>query len=579
MLNKIFKNKDKLFILLIIIIGFILYANIFNNQFFWDDHHLITSNLYVKNFSIDKIFTTNVVAGAGRQSNFYRPMVLLSFALDYKLWGLNPIGFHLTNLLIHILSAILIYLIFSLLQPKKIVSFLTSFLFLIHPLQVESVTYISGRTELPVVLFCLFSLYLFIKIYRNPAKGRFYYAISLISFIFALLSKEIALVFPFLLPIVYFVFIKRKFTRANIKDITLKILPFLFIVVIYLILRFVIFEFQEAVGNSLIGLNIFSRFLVFSKVLLEYWKIILIPTNLHIRLVVTMPLTSWDPGVIFSLLILGVIVYFSVLSLRKKRFLFFGFSWFFIGLIPVSNVLIPINSLLGERWLRLPSIGLFFLAAVAIDNILLKLHQHKSFKKVFIFLLLIYFAALSIITIKTNALWKDAITHYTYLLKYYPDRALIRNNLGVAYNETGDYEQAEKIFKEAISLDSSFSLAHRNLAEIYKKTDREELAIESYRTVIEISPKNIASYTGLMDIYMENKEYQKARELAESYLDFSDSKDAKIDTLLLLAQIAFKQNDLEATFSYLDEAIAINIRHKGLQKFIINLNDLLKPTP
>ena len=576
MLTKIFKNKDKLFILLIIVIGFILYANTFNNQFFLDDESLIARNIYVKNFNIDKIFTTNVVAGAGMQSMFYRPIVLLSFALDYKLWGLNPVGFHLTNILIHILSAILIYLIFSLLQPKKIVSFLTGFLFLIHPLQVESVTYISGRTELPVVLFCLFSLYLFIKIYRNPAKSRFYYVISLISFIFALLSKEIALVFPFLLPIVYFVFIKRKFTKANIKDITLKVLPFLSLMAVYLILRFVVFGFKEVAGNSLIDLNIFSRFLVFSKVLFEYWKIIFIPANLHVRLVWDMPLMSWDPKVIFSLLILGAIACFSILSLQKKRFLFFGFSWFFICLIPVSNVLLAINSLLAERWLRLPSIGLFFLAAVVINSILLKLHQHKFFKKVFIFLLLIYFITLSIITIKTNTLWKDSITHYTYLLNYYPDGTIIQNNLGMVYNEKGDYEQAEKILKEVINVEPSFPLAYRNLAYTYTKTGREELAIENYRTAIKLNPKNILAYGSLVDIYTKNEEYKKAREIAKGYFYHSDSKNKKINALLLLARIAFKENDVEDTFLYLDAALAIDSRNERVQEAIVSLNDLLK---
>ena len=94
----VFMSTKKL-VLILIGATFLAYFSSFSNPFIWDDEQFITSNAYVRNFDIGKIFTTNTVAGAGVQSNYYRPLTTLSFAVDTAIWGSNPFGFHLTNLL------------------------------------------------------------------------------------------------------------------------------------------------------------------------------------------------------------------------------------------------------------------------------------------------------------------------------------------------------------------------------------------------------------------------------------------------------------------------------------------------
>lgn len=108
MLNK----QDKVFLLILVAITFILYANSFGNQLIWDNYFEIINNKYVQDFDVVKFFTKNYFAGSGEMEGFYRPIALLSFAVDYKIWGLNPFGFHLTNIILFILTAVIIYLFF-----------------------------------------------------------------------------------------------------------------------------------------------------------------------------------------------------------------------------------------------------------------------------------------------------------------------------------------------------------------------------------------------------------------------------------------------------------------------------------
>ena len=110
----------KKYCLLLIGIGILVYTPSLTNKLFWDDEQFIYNNQHVKRFDIVKIFTTNTIDGAGETSNYYRPLTTLSFAFDYQLWGINPIGYHLTNTLLHTSAGVLVFLLLlSLGMTKK----------------------------------------------------------------------------------------------------------------------------------------------------------------------------------------------------------------------------------------------------------------------------------------------------------------------------------------------------------------------------------------------------------------------------------------------------------------------------
>ncbi|MBI4120389.1 MAG: hypothetical protein HY454_02890, partial [Parcubacteria group bacterium] len=154
-------------ILILIFIGFFIYAFNFANPLFWDDDEWIKGNLFVHSFSyLKEIFTQNVEAGFGLNSNYYRPLLLLSFAFNYAIHGLAPFGYHLVNNGIHIANGVLIFILLAKFLSRR-ASFIASLLFLIHPAQTEAVTYISGRGDPMSVFFMLLALLLFVRFIRQ----------------------------------------------------------------------------------------------------------------------------------------------------------------------------------------------------------------------------------------------------------------------------------------------------------------------------------------------------------------------------------------------------------------------------
>ena len=236
-------NKFVIILLCLLCLG--SYANSLNSGFIFDDKALIVSNPFVKSQTLPtEIFKKDIFEHLVGKASFglmYRPMQVLSYWLDHKVWGLKRFGFHLTNLILHLLNGILIYLILLKLFSDPKVAALASFLFIVHPLHVLVVSYISGRADLLSLLFILLSVFLFLKDL---------YALSVVSGIFALFSRENSLVL-FLLIVLIIVFQKAKKNYALL-------LPFIFIDLSYMVLRLFLFGFS--------GMALYGQAMVFSCV-------------------------------------------------------------------------------------------------------------------------------------------------------------------------------------------------------------------------------------------------------------------------------------------------------------------------
>lgn len=172
-----------IYVVILISVGFGIYAFNLNNPLFWDDTDWIVNNPFVHSFSLESIknwFTENILAGIGLSSNYYRPFLLFTFTLNYVMSGENPAGYHLLSNAFHVANAILLFLIFLSVFKSKFISFWTSLIWLVHPLQTEAVTYISGRGDPLNVFFMLSALYLLITdprtnlfpLGRHSEKGR-----------------------------------------------------------------------------------------------------------------------------------------------------------------------------------------------------------------------------------------------------------------------------------------------------------------------------------------------------------------------------------------------------------------------
>ena len=195
-------RKNLILTMVLILAGFFIYSFNLNNSLFWDDDEWIRGNVFVHSFSyLKEIFTQNVEAGFGLNSNYYRPILLLSFVFNYVIHGIAPFGYHFVSNGFHIANGILIFVLLGNFIGLR-ASFIASLLFLIHPAQTEAVSYISGRGDPMSVFFMLLAFWFFIKSLNiKTFKSKIYKVLSFFSAILTLLSRETAVLFPLLLMI------------------------------------------------------------------------------------------------------------------------------------------------------------------------------------------------------------------------------------------------------------------------------------------------------------------------------------------------------------------------------------------
>ena len=497
-------------IILIIILGFAVYGNSLNGEFLWDDEFLVEDNAYIKSWShISKLFTENIGAGAGGKYNFYRPLQMITYMIDYSLCKLDVKGYHFTNILLHISVALGLYWLVNILYKDKFLSLLTSILFVVHPIHTEAVAYISSRADLLAGLFMLLCFIFYIK-YLHSENIRIYILI-LLWYICALLSKENTLILPVLLFLYHYTFKKK---LKVIKHFS----PILSITVIYILLRFTVLK--AILFHTLSTATLFQRIPGFFAAITNYIKLLFLPFSLH------MEYGYRQFSFTNSMVILGIVILISSITyaLRKRNtnnLIFFSISWFFITLLPQSD-LYPINAYMAEHWLYLPSIGFFLILANGLNS----LYRRKESRILTICLIAGLLTFYSYLTIRQNSYWREPLAFYKRTSKYVPDSPRIYTNLGNTYRDIGKNEEAIILYKKAIAINPNLAETYYNLASIYCDIDKKE-AIVLYKKAIAINPDLAEAYYNLGSIYhnIDKKEaivlYKKAiainPDLADAY--------------------------------------------------------------
>jgi len=371
--NLKFKIQNLPLVIALIVIGFSVYAFNLSNPLFWDDTDWIVNNPFVHSFSLENIknwFTKNTLAGIGLKSNYYRPFLFFTFALNYVTSGIAPLGYHLVSNGLHILNAILIFLILFKVFRNKFVAFWSSLLWLVHPLQTEAVTYISGRGDPLNVFFMLLILYLWINDFAsrlstdiNNRLAKSVWLMSLILLALALLSRETAIIFPFLFMVFYIAFISRGRFIKSLKQSFVKVLPYFSIVFVYGILRLTVLNFDNTLNfysrSNLYADSFLIRMYTFLNVLLTYVKLMVVPLGQHMERSVTIYTYFWNLPVVLSLLIFSAVLFMIYRFYQKEKIIFrnskfeilnskfkiwfFAVGWFFVNLGPTSGIT-PINA-------------------------------------------------------------------------------------------------------------------------------------------------------------------------------------------------------------------------------------------
>lgn len=550
------KRIKVLFIFLIL--GFIIYGNTFGNEFIWDDYDNIVNNAYIRDLgNLDKFFSQNLIAGAGKFIEWYRPVLLFSYALDYQFWGYKPAGYHLINLILHIFSAFFLYLVIVKIFKNCSVALLCSLFFLIHPVQTEAVTYISGRADLLFTFFLLGSLYYFL-IFEETLNKKYLIG-SLSLFLIALFSKETAIIFPFLL-VLYYSTLKRNSANFFARERFLKISPFLVPAGFYFLIRQLTLGPSNLI-TSLVNYELssfFHRTLVFAKSTLSYWKILILPTNLHYRLADDLIIQPGDFGLIFGILFLFAPIFISIFAKKIRKFIIFAFGWFFIGIFPSSNILIPINYVVGERWLYFSAIGFFIVLAVLLNQLL----NQPKFKKGVTIVTIVIGILFSVIAIDRNRDWKNEISFFSQTLEYFPDNARMHADLAIAYAEGGNNEKALAEFRRSIELNPDEPNIHFNFGVFFQNNGNLEAAAEEYELAIKTKGAPPKAYDNLASVYVKLKRYDDAIAVLEK---LSVLLPSSWKPLSLIAQVYLIKNNREKSVEYYTKALNLDPQNEELR--------------
>lgn len=540
------KNQTLFLILALVVVSFFIYSFNLNNKLFWDDENWIINNNFVHAISWDNIkfwFTHNTLAGIGQKSNYYRPFLFFTFALNYLISGIKPLSYHLLSNLIHIANGIFIFLLLkrSDLESSKrldlsagtVIAFLTALIFTIHPLQTEAITYVSGRGDALVTLFMLLSLFLFYQsetlittsnIVRKSYQQRCRRSLgvfSVFSLVLALLSRETAIIFPFLALAFYVSFISEEKFIASIKRGIIKMWPYFVVVLVYGILRLTVLNFQNTLNfytePNIYSEHLYIRMFSFLPILWEYLKLLVVPVGFHMERssVVYTSLFQWPVWPMFLGLI-GLLVWLRYLYKNQTqafKIWFFGAALFFISLGPVSGIT-PINALIYEHWLYLPMIGFWLI----ISFYLVKLFGYLKDKKNVVgrwaltIVLMAYFSFFVYQSVQRNILWGNQLDFYLGILKYEPNSSRINNNVGNVYYNKKDIENAEKYYRIAASQEDAFAEPYFNLGTILQSKGDVYGAIKLYEKAIELNPGFYYPYQNLSIIYTQQGNLTKSVE-------------------------------------------------------------------
>ncbi len=485
----------------------------------WDDPDYVYENPLIR--SLDAGLLRYAFIGPA-VSNWH-PLTILSFALDYRLWGLDPFGYHLTNLIFHALNTgLVLALAFRLFSYGKnngayasmLAAGVAALLFGLHPLHVESVAWISERKDVLSGFFYVLSLLAYI---RYAEKGRaLHYLAALVLFVLALMSKPMAISLPFVLLILDFYPLKRLDARALVEKA-----PFLALCAVSGALTL----WAQAKGGALADVAIYpvdARIVGAVRSSVFYLYKTIAPIDLS-------PYYPWYPNTGFfdvkflaSFLVVIIITAFSLMTARKNRIFLAVWLYFIVTLGPVLGFIQAGGQAAADRYMYLPSIGPFLLAGAAARELFLRCRE-SAWRAVIAISLLTVMAALASRAVSEEAIWKDSTTLWSSEIDDFPGRVNIAYNLrGLAYEEIGDHRRAIDDFTQAIKLRpySSYVSPYNNRGISYEAEGEFGPALKDYSTAIALNPTLPEPYMNRGRLYekfgrygMATADFNRAREL------------------------------------------------------------------
>tara|TARA_B100001971_G_C18261916_1_gene587757 strand:- start:542 stop:2170 length:1629 start_codon:yes stop_codon:yes gene_type:complete len=525
--------------ILIIVITFLTFAGVLGHEFLsWDDEILVTQNYLVRNFS-PMIFWSY-------DPELYIPITLLSFQINYALFDLNPFWYHLTNLIIHISNALLVFWLSLMIIKKRYLAVFAALIFAVHPLNTEAVAWISARKELLSTFFMLSALITYVK----TGDKRWMIVLSLILFVLAMMSKVTALVLPLIL--ILYDQAQPKSENRNPKTY----IPFLLLAGIFAVIA--------VVGKSIavIQLTTTEMVLLAFRSTTFYLQKFLLPIKLSAIYGAPDPISIQNWEIIFSILIVALLITATCIF-RKMKVAMFASGFAILTIAPSFMAYMKSDgiSVAADRYAYMPSIGLAMLIVLIVSSI-----RKQDFV---IFILVAVISSCMFLTIERNKVWattevlfqdiikKNPTSHITHnnignmhlnngdlrtallylekAMELNPESPEVLVNMGVYYGKLGDYSASESYLNQAMEIHPTFAPAHFNKGGIHFQRREYRSAIESYKKAIESNRYYTSAIWQLARTYLKSGDQEMSRETYLGLLKFDESykgRRAELDELI-----------------------------------------------
>ncbi len=511
------------------LITFAVYLPALRNDFVnWDDGPYVFDNLHIRSL--------NVAFFKWAFSSFYagnwHPLTWISHALDYAVWGLNPMGHHLTNIMLHSVNTFLVVLLCVRLMeiwkerwiPRGVSTFLNErrmmiaagaagLLFGLHPLHVESVAWVSERKDLLCGLFFLLSIMAYVS-YRSYTTYKTY-IMSLTFFVLALMSKPMAVSLPVVLLILDWYPLQRIRSLKSFGVACVEKLPFIVLSLISSIMT-IMAQRTEGAMEMTVVVPLWARMLVAANAFVAYLVHMAAPVGLSTYY----PYPEQHGVTLLSqrnlIAVLGVVGITAILLVmaNKRRLWLSAWGYYAVTLIPVVGIVQVGSQSMADRYTYLPSLGPFLVIGLIAAWIWAKTDSLKQWgptvKGFTTAVAISLVISLSYATLKRIAVWRDALTLYTDTVRKSPDAALPHNNLGIAYLKQNRLDKAVNEFITALKLEPALAEAHNNLGTLYLRQNRLDEAVNEFIAALKLKPDYADAHYNLGLVYMAQNRIDEA---------------------------------------------------------------------
>jgi Flp pilus assembly protein TadD len=529
-------NRQRVDLFLLVILVAVVYGSSLGHDFQrnFDDNWYILDNNVISGFSWHNL----QAAFSDFYVSHYLPLTIISYMLDYILWGVTPGGYHLTNLVIHAANGLLIYYLFQKWYGDRLFALTGAAIFLIHPVQVETVAWISQRKSLLSMFFFLLAWEGYRR-YRESESGRtrIAYAASVTAYVFSLLSKVMTIVFPPILIAYDHCFYPRKRRPWHIDK-----LPFIIFAAVIVGINIYAENTSTGVGVHHGG-SPWGTFLTMLTVFCRYLELLVWPTGLSVIYAPPIHLTV-DAAVLAAAFVLMVMALLTVIMYRIDRRLGFWVFFFWIGLLPVANI-IPMLFLMQDHYLYMPMMGVAALTGGAAVWLRERLGAGRG--NLLYLLLGVPLLALSITSMQRISVWRDDLSLWSDAVTKESDSYRVWLGYGDALLMSGQKAAARSAFDRSLRLKPDYPNTLESLGDLYTEEGELDKGLALLRKLLEKYPSFVRGWASLGNNYLKRGNYVEAEKAYKQAL--SVQPDAW-QVLALLGNLELVQGHLDLARNY-----------------------------